>query len=99
MVTPGTETGYWKARKRPFFALLSGVRLMMLSPSTSTSPFVTLYFGCPRSVFASVLLPEPFGPISACISPWFMVRSTPFSISVPSTDACRSRISNFDIWC
>ena len=38
--------------------------------------------------FASVLLPEPFGPISACTSPPFTTRSTPFKISLPSTLTC-----------
>ena len=39
--------------------------------------------------FASVLLPEPFGPISACVSPRFTIRFTPLRIGLPSTDAHR----------
>src|SRR5438045_215453 len=42
------------------------------------------------SAYASVLLPEPFGPMIACT--WFVStsRSTPLTISVPSSSAtCR----------
>ncbi len=38
---------------------------------------------------ASVLLPEPFGPISACVSPRRIVRFTPLRIGLPSTATCR----------
>src|SRR5579875_3244583 len=41
----------------------------------------------------SVLLPEPLGPITACTSPLFKARETPFRISRPSTLTCRFRIS------
>ena len=41
----------------------------MLSPWNRISPAVTSYLGWPMSVFANVLLPEPFGPMSAWISP------------------------------
>src|SRR5258708_6409348 len=44
--------------------------------------------------FASVDLPEPLGPIIACISPFLIVRLIPFRISLPSMAACRFRISN-----
>ena len=37
----------------------------------------------------SVLLPEPFGPIRACVSPRLIVRFTPCRIGLPSTDTCR----------
>src|SRR4030095_5921574 len=39
------------------------------------------------STFASVDLPEPFGPISAWVSPCFTTRSIPFRIGLPSTVA------------
>src|SRR5436305_7280772 len=51
------------------------------------------------STFASVDLPEPFGPMSAWISPWRTVRSIPFRISLPSTVACRSWISSVAVCC
>ena len=35
------------------------------APSISIVPSVISYFGCPTSVYAKVLLPDPFGPISA----------------------------------
>src|SRR4051794_32162120 len=42
------------------------------------------------SVYASVDLPEPFGPMIACTSFVSSARSTPFTISVPSSRAtCR----------
>src|SRR5438309_6426663 len=59
------------------------------------SPFVTLYLGCPIIVEARVLFPEPFGPMMACISPCLTWKSTPFSISLPSMEACRSLISSW----
>src|SRR2546422_585503 len=43
--------------------------------------------------FASVLLPEPFGPMTAWTSPLFKLSDTPFRISRPSTLARRSLIS------
>src|SRR5438105_6344475 len=45
------------------------------------------------SVCDSVDLPEPFGPITACTSPFAMLSETPFRIWRPSTLACRSLIS------
>src|SRR5512132_2723756 len=42
------------------------------------------------TVSASVLLPEPFGPMIACTSPLRTVRSIPFRISLPSTVTWRS---------
>src|SRR2546422_11113301 len=45
------------------------------------------------SVWESVDLPEPLGPITACTSPLLMASVTPFRISLPSTLARRSRIS------
>src|SRR5712692_11904000 len=41
-------------------------------------------------VSASVLLPEPFGPMIACTSPLRTTRSIPFRISLPSTVTWRS---------
>jgi hypothetical protein len=54
------------------------------------SPEVTSYLGWPMSVFANVLLPEPFGPMSAWISPFFTWSESPFKISLPSTLTWRS---------
>src|SRR2546428_6810494 len=45
------------------------------------------------TVYASVLLPEPLGPMSACTSPWGTRRSTPRRISFSSTVACSPRTS------
>src|SRR5215216_3938323 len=46
------------------------------------------------SVLASVDLPDPFGPMSACVSPRFTVRSTPWRISRSSVRTCRFWISS-----
>src|SRR5712692_598023 len=44
-------------------------------------------------VSASVLVPEPLGPMIAWTSPERTTRSIPFRISLPSTVTCRSLIS------
>src|SRR5579859_4835463 len=90
---PGTTTGYWKARKMPSRARSSGSNPSMFLPLKSTSPPSIEYPGCPIRAYESVDLPEPFGPITACTSPLLMARVTPFRIGLPSTLACRSRIS------
>src|ERR671910_3469465 len=43
---------------------------------------------------ASVDLPDPFGPMTACTSPEWIVRSMPRRISLPETPARRPRISS-----
>src|SRR5215472_9196403 len=45
------------------------------------------------SVLDRVLLPDPFGPMTACTSPRLRPSETPRSISRPSTETCRSLIS------
>ncbi len=59
---------------------------------------MTVYFGWPAIEYASVDLPEPFGPMIAWVSPSLMVRSTPLRISLGpssvSTETCRSLISS-----
>src|SRR5204863_8728520 len=69
IVTPGTSLGYWKLRKSPLRARSSGSSSKRFSPSINTSPLVTLLSGCPAITLANVLLPEPFGPMTACSSP------------------------------
>ena len=66
----------------------------MSSPLNTTSPPVTVYPGRPMITFDRVDLPEPFGPIRACVSPCFTIRSIPLRISLPSTSAWRSTISS-----
>ena len=68
-VTPGTATGYWKAMNRPMRARSSVAASVMFSPPQMISPSVTSRLGWPMITLASVDLPEPFGPISAWISP------------------------------
>src|SRR5919199_1241541 len=61
-----------------------------------TSPPVTSYAGLPAMTCASVLLPEPLGPMTACTSPASTVRSTPRRISRSPTEARRPRISSME---
>ncbi len=95
--TPGTSTGYCMARNRPARARSSTDSARTSSPSSVTVPEVIWYFGWPASEYASVDLPDPFGPMMACVSPLLTVRSTPrrmgLAPSLVSTLTCRSRIS------
>src|SRR5260370_6521488 len=45
----------------------------------------------------SVDLPEPFGTMIACTSPWFTVSDSPWRISRSSTRTCRFLTSSSDI--
>src|SRR5919205_1167316 len=98
--TPGTSTGYCMARNRPARARSSTVMASTSSPSRVTVPPVIVYFGWPAIEYARVDLPDPFGPMIACVSPERTVRSTPRRISLVSapspTVTCRSRISRTD---
>ena len=67
--TPGTSTGYCMARNRPARARSSTVIASTSSPSSSTLPRVTAYFGWPAIEYARVDLPDPFGPMIACVWP------------------------------
>src|SRR5882757_8863139 len=73
----------------PSQAASSGFISRRLLPLNKISPRVTSYVWRRDSTCASVLFPEPFGPIMECTSPALMVRSTPLRISCPSTLACR----------
>src|SRR5665647_3195327 len=100
-LTPGTSTGYCMARNIPARARASTVIASTSAPSRVTEPEVIWYFGCPAREYARVDLPEPFGPMIACVSPLRTVRSTPRRIclgpSLVSTLTCRSRISRVDM--
>ncbi len=93
-VTPGTATGYWKAMKRPMRARSSVSASVMSSPLKMIWPSVTSRFGWPMIAFASVDLPEPFGPIRAWISPLPTARSRPLRISFSPARTWRLRISS-----
>ena len=100
--TPGTSTGYCMARNSPARARASTLMASTSSPSSVTDPLVTWYFGWPAIAYARVDLPEPFGPMMACVCPADTVRSTPRRISrlppaASSTLTCRSRISRVAI--
>ncbi len=96
-VTPGISTGYCIARKSPARARSSTDIARTSSPSSVIDPPVTVYFGCPAIVYASVDLPEPLGPMIAWVWPVRTVSVTPLRMGVVpasvSTVTCRSRIS------
>src|SRR3954447_23005210 len=102
-LTPGTSTGYCIARKSPARARSSTVMASTSSPSSVTVPVVIVYLGWPAMEYASVDLPEPFGPMIACVSPEWTVRSTPrrisFVVCSAVTATCRSRISRMAMMC
>src|SRR6266566_3969580 len=95
---PRMATGYWNARNTPSRARASGAIASRSLPSYSTWPAVTAYAGCPARTWASVLFPEPFGPMIACTSPVWTVRSTPVRISRPSTEAWRFLTCSSGCW-
>jgi hypothetical protein len=86
-VTPGIACGYWNARKRPRCARSSASSSVTSTPSKKIWPSVISYAGWPINAYARVDFPEPFGPMIAWI--WFVstARSTPLTISVPSSSA------------
>src|SRR4029079_18326172 len=92
-VTPGMATGYWKAMNRPARARSSGSASVMSSPRKRICPSVTSRLGWPMITFASVDLPDPFGPMRAWISPLLTVRSRPLRIFLSPAWTCRLRIS------
>ena len=65
MLTPGSSTGYWKLRKTPARERSSGLIASRSSPWKLMLPAVTSNCGFPASTALSVLLPAPFGPITA----------------------------------
>ena len=88
--TPGIAIGRWNAIKMPARARSEASHSNRLSPLMKISPEVTSYLGWPMMAFPSVLLPEPLGPISACVSPRLISRLTPLRIGLPSTATCKS---------
>src|SRR4051794_3550643 len=96
-VTPGTETGYWNAMKRPMRERSSGAASVMSWPSKTIWPSVTSSVGWPMIALARVDLPEPLGPMSAWTSPERTVRSSPLRICLSPTATWRFLISSSGI--
>ena len=92
--SPGTSTGFWKDMNMPALARLSAGSSSIFCPLKRISPSVTSYRGFPIRAKPSVDLPAPLGPISTCVSPLPIVRSTPFKISLSCTLTCRSFTSS-----
>src|SRR5215467_15098164 len=91
---PGISTGYWKAMNTPSQAASSGFISRRFFPSYRISPEVTSKLSRRASTCASVLFPEPFGPMIECTSPASKLRSIPFRISRLSTRTCKFLISS-----
>ena len=91
---PGTSIGDWNDIKIPLLALSSAAISVTSSPSKKIFPDVISYLGLLIIVLTKVDLPEPFGPMITCVSPFFITRLTFFSISFSPTLALRSFISN-----
>ena len=79
--TPAISCGYWKARNMPALARTSVGQSVMSSPWKKIRPDVTSYSGEASSVLASVLLPEPLGPMMAWTSPAWTVSDSPARMS------------------
>src|SRR6267378_1697024 len=94
---PRISTGYWNARKSPARARSSGFMSSKSLPSYAAVPASTVYAGWPARTCASVLLPEPFGPMIACTSPAATRKSTPRKMGLPSTLTWRFLISSMAI--
>jgi hypothetical protein len=74
-LTPGISTGYWKAMNTPFPGALLGFHVeQVLAVVEDFTAAGDLVAGVPASTRASVLLPEPLGPMMACTSPAFTSR-------------------------
>src|SRR5262245_9437881 len=71
----------WNVRTTPRRAIACGGRPVIEAPSSRTSPAVG--GNSPVMTLISVVLPAPFGPISARISVLGSVRSTPSSATRP----------------
>src|SRR3954471_18759906 len=98
LFTPAISTGYWNAMNTPSRARSSGSMSSRSRPSNITEPPTTWYSGWPESARASVLLPEPFGPMIAWTSPGLTVRSMPLRMSLSSALTCRFLISSIVIF-
>ena len=77
----GTSMKCWWTMPMPWAMATEGEVSSSFSPFTMISPLV----GCsrPKSIFISVLLPAPFSPISAWISPLRRLKSTPWFAATP----------------
>ena len=74
----GDLDGILEREEDALLRALLGVHLeQILALVRDFDPPVTSYAGCPASTCASVLLPDPLGPMTACTSPAFTVRLMP----------------------
>ena len=88
---------FWNVRAMPTLAASEGDSLVMSSPSKHTRPWVT---DCSRlTTLNRVVLPAPFGPMSAVISPSRTSMLTSFTALRPPnwtvTPSTRSRTLSF----
>src|SRR5919106_6490996 len=83
----------WKERARPMRARFGAGSLVMSAPAKRTMPLSGSRF--PASWLIKVVLPAPFGPMTACVSPSFTSKSMPsHARSAPKllVSACTSSI-------
>src|SRR5436190_8329513 len=81
----------WNERARPLRARAGAGSRVMSSPAKRMRPAS----GCsiPESWLISVVLPAPFGPITACVSPSRTSRSTP-SVACSAPNALRNPLTS-----
>ena len=77
----GNVAVIWKVRPTPSRQTSRGLRPTVSCPSSVTRPESGVFW--PLSMSKQVLLPAPFGPISARISPAFSANDTPRTACTP----------------
>ena len=84
LVTPGDLDRILEAEENAFAARSSGASLeQVLAVVDDLAVGHLVGLACPASTCASVLLPEPFGPMIACTPPASIVRFNPLRTSCP----------------
>ena len=79
--------------KQPFAGALLGIEVEQVLAAVNHLAAAHVVAVAPGQNAASVLLPLPFGPMTAWTSPGRMTRLTPLRICLPSTPASRFLIS------
>ena len=77
----GNVAVIWKVRPTPSRQISRGAWPVVSSPSSVIRPLSGIFW--PLSMSKQVLLPAPFGPISARISPAFSAKETPRTACTP----------------
>ena len=91
-VRVGTSMKCWWIMPMPAAMAVAGECTLESSPSRKTSPLSGAY--SPNRIFMSVLLPAPFSPSRACISPAWTSKSIESLASTPGKRLVMPRISS-----